>query len=207
MEIFNEQVMGNYLNHAGDYNYYTSNFYSRVFYKPTQPCSDTISTTNKMSRAQRILETRTDELKKLIYTPGQEASIPLIGHKTAIFSERMIDHYDFSIGSGVHESGGESYVFTATIKPFFNMDYPNGSVVKFLEITMDKKSYQVLSRKYKLQYNAGVYNFDVLMLVNLGQHQGKYVPIDIRYDGYWKVVGKKKENCAFHFKITEFKTD
>ena len=107
-------------------------------------------------------------------------------------------HYDFSI-----VSKGNSYVFKAKINPFYNMDHPNGSVVKFLEVEMEKGTFQVLKRNYKLQYDAGIYHFDILMKINLEKFGDQYLTSDIEYDGFWKLVGKRKENCKFHFKIIE----
>lgn len=203
MEVLTENFEGNYFKRSGKYNYSTSNFYHRVFYKPKLPCHQRKNDT-RPSPAERLLENRIDELKKLIYTPGKEVVVPLIGRRTAIFSKHMIEHYDFSIKTRKHESGEYIYVFTATIKPLFNAQSPNGSVVKFLEIEMLEGSYQVLSRKYKLQYSAGIYNFDILMLIDLSLHKDQYVPTSISYNGYWKIIGKKRENCNFHFLILEF---
>ncbi|WP_235298281.1 hypothetical protein [Portibacter marinus] len=191
MEVLTEKSSGNYDR------YYTMDLYDRVFYQPTTPCSERPER-SKPSRSKRILENRIDELKKLIYRPGQPASVPLIGDKTAIFSEAMIENYDFSI-----ESKANSYVFRASIKPFYNIKHPNGSVVKFLEVEMSKESLQVLQRNYKLQYDAGIYHFDILILVDLERFGEQYLTSDIQYKGYWKVWGKPKEICTFHFKILE----
>ncbi|GLR15524.1 hypothetical protein GCM10007940_01390 [Portibacter lacus] len=198
MEVLEESASGDYYNRFGNYNYYTSDLYDRVFYQSSIPCEKRAQVA-KVSRAKKILERRIDELKKLIYTPGKEANIPLIGSKTAIFSEEMIEHYDFSL-----KSNGESYVFTATINPFYNQENPDGSVVKYLEVKMAKENFQVLSRKYKLQYNAGIYRFDILMMVALEKHDDLYIPVEIKYDGYWKIVGKRKENCTFRFNFIDF---
>ncbi len=205
MEVENEYFTDKFFTRKQDYSYYTSKLYDRVFYVDKKPCSERANhKPPKNSRAKRLIETRIRELKKLIYTPGQQANIPLIGDKTAIFDEKMIENYDFSIHSGLHESGIESYIFKAIVKPYFNNANPEETVVKYLEIYVEKDNLQVLSRNYKLQYNAGVYNFDILMKVKLEQYKDKYVPTDIIYDGYWKVVGKKREDCRFQFKLLEF---
>ncbi len=191
MEVLESHDFGNYEK------FYTTDFYKRVFYKPLLPCKKE-DEPKKVKRTARILEKRIVELKKLIYTPGQEASVPLIGGKTAIFSEKMLGNYDFSI-----EAKEESYLFTARIKPHYNHHNPNGSVVKYLEIEMKKETFQVMSRNYKLQYNAGVYHFDIVMKVDLIQNKNLYIPSRISYDGFWKVVGKPKENCKFEFQLIE----
>jgi hypothetical protein len=203
MEVLKEEVKGNYFKRSGKYNYYTSNLYDRVFYQSRLDCGARLQNT-ETSRARKILENRINELKKLIYTPGKEVDVPLIGKKTTIFSEQMFEHYDFSLKSKKDPNGDYIYLFTASIKPHFNFQDPDGSVVKFLEIEMMAGSYQVLSRKYKLQYNAGIYDFDILMLIELSRHENEYIPSDIKYDGYWKIIGKKRENCKFNFKIIEF---
>lgn len=205
MKVETEEITGNFLTRKANYKYYTSRLYDRVFYVSKVPCEQRISETVNptLSRPRRILEQRISELKKLIYTPGQQADIPLIGKRTAIFNKTMIEKYDLSLTSGMHESGVEAYIFRANVKPLINTVDPNSTVVKNLEVYIEKGNLQVLTRNYKLQYNSGVYDFDILMKVNLSQHEDKYIPTHIQYDGYWNVVGKQKEDCIFDFKLLE----
>jgi hypothetical protein len=61
----------------------------------------------------------------------------------------------------------------------------------------DYNSFEVLARNYKMSYNAGVYNFNVSIEVEIGKF-GKYLyPKVIRYDGNWGVMVKGKENGLF----------
>jgi hypothetical protein len=206
MNILNESASGNYFNKSGETNYYTAKLYERIFFVRKTPCKesrDASTSTASPSRARRILESRIEELKKLIYRAGKKADVPLIGNKTAIFDEKMIAYYDFIIESKKHHSGEEAYVFTARVNPLKNIESPEATVVKYLEIYFRKGDFQVLERNTKLHYNAGVYQFDILMKVSLEKVKEMYIPTFISYDGYWKVVGKKREDCKFQFRITD----
>lgn len=203
MSVLSENSSGNYFDKSGETNYYTAKLYERIFFVRNTPCPEpgAVSAPSNPSRARRILESRIGELKKLIYRAGKKADVPLIGNKTAIFDEKMIEYYDFIIESRTHHKGEEAYVFTARVNPLKNVESPEATVVKYLEIYFRKGDFQVLERNTKLQYNAGVYQFDILMKVNLEKEDGIYIPTAIDYDGYWKVVGKKREDCAFQFRI------
>lgn len=205
MRIEKEEHSGDYFRKSGEYNYYTSKLYDRIFFVRKSPC-DAVAKTAKPrnpSRVQRIMDARVEELKKLIYRAGKKADIPLIGNQTAIFDEKMLPYYDFFIDSRIHSSGAETYVFTARVKPFLNHEEPEATVVKYLEIYFKKSDFQVLERNTKLKYDAGIYQFDILMTVSLDKHKDLYVPSKIGYDGYWKIVGKARENCRFTFDIID----
>lgn len=203
MEILNKDVTGKYNKRNGSPRYYTSKLYERIFLVSQLPCDQRPKTKPRKSSKNKIIEKRINELKKLIYRPGQKANIPLIGSKTAIFSKKMIDKYDFSIESGTHSSGMSAYIFRAKIKPHINANYPDDSVVKFLEVYVQKDNLQVLTRNYKLQYNSGIYQFDILMKVDLSKHNDLYIPSMIHYNGYWNIIGKRREDCIFNFNLLE----
>ncbi len=205
MSVLNEHVTGNYFDKSGETNYYTAKLYDRIFFVRETPCPEksNVTSSSKPSRARQILESRIEELKKLIYRAGKKADVPLIGNKTAIFDEKMIEYYDFIIESKTHQSGVEAYVFTARVNPLINVDNSDATVVKYLEIYFRKGDFQVLERNTKLQYNAGIYQFDILMKVSLEKENGIYIPTNINYNGYWKVVGKKREDCEFRFRIVD----
>ncbi len=204
MEVMKEEVSGKFYKKKKKYRFYTSKLYHRVFYASKTPCDLRQKTKSKPSRSQKLLEKRISELKKLIYRPGQRAKVPLIGSKTAIFDPEIIDFYEFSISSKSHRSGQEVYLFTAKIKPQLNAEQPDATVVKYMEVFVEKGSLQVLSRNYKLQYNAGIYDFDVAMQVDLAQFQNQYIPSEIRYSGHWEVGGGKREDCKFSYQLVEF---
>ena len=206
MEILEEDYQGKFYRKNGNPRYYTAKLYDRVFYVGLKPCVERTANKQKTNKnkSQKIIESRIAELKKLIYTPGKKADIPLIGNKTAIFTEKMISNYDLSLISSQSASGAKGYLFTAKVKPSINMADPNSTVVKYLEVFVEKGSMQVLTRNYKLQYNAGIYDFDIVMKVALTKDQGMYFPHEIEYEGYWNIVGQPKEDCKFQFRLIDF---
>ena len=53
----------------------------------------------------------------------------------------------------------------------------------------------MVARKWHLSYEAGLYDFDVNMEVEMGKYQDMLVPVLIRYTGNWKALFKKGTGC------------
>ena len=61
----------------------------------------------------------------------------------------------------------------------------------------NEKTFEIVARNYSLSYDAGVYDFNVQMQVELTKF-GKYlVPSLIRYNGNWKAILKKRGKEEF----------
>ncbi len=59
------------------------------------------------------------------------------------------------------------------------------------------KTMEIVARNYSLQYNAGIFSFDVAMQVELEKFGNLLVPTHLRYNGNWKVLFKKAERAVF----------
>jgi len=66
------------------------------------------------------------------------------------------------------------------------------------------KTMEVIARNYSLSYDAGVYDFDVSMQVEMTRFNTLLVPKLLRYTGDWDVVFKKRENAAFTATLFDF---
>ena len=66
------------------------------------------------------------------------------------------------------------------------------------------KTFQIVARNYSLSYDAGVYDFDVRMEVELTQLGDMLVPSLIRYNGNWKAIFKKRERGVFTATLFDF---
>jgi hypothetical protein len=62
----------------------------------------------------------------------------------------------------------------------------------------------ILARTYTLSYNAGVYDFNVTMEVEMEQFGEMTVPKVLRYNGEWDVMFKKKERAVFTATLFDF---
>lgn len=197
MDTFNEMVSGNFYKRKKNIRYYTAKMYDRLFFTHGKICeSDRTKSSNP-----RGLEKNVAELKKLIFSPGSKADIPLIGKKTAIFEKDMIQYYDMSITSKKYKSSIDCYVFTAVVKPNSKEDK---TVIKFLETYFDKTTFQVIARNYHLRYSGGLFDFDVKMDIKLKQLGEKYLPELIQYDGNWDVPAKRRETSKFTIRFFDY---
>jgi hypothetical protein len=64
---------------------------------------------------------------------------------------------------------------------------------------------EVMQRNYDMSYEAGVYDFDVHMEVQLMKFGNYLVPRLLRYNGNWNVVMKKRERGLFTATLFDFK--
>jgi hypothetical protein len=65
-------------------------------------------------------------------------------------------------------------------------------------------TWEIVARDYDLSYNAGVYDFDVSMQVEMTRFGDYLVPKLLRYNGNWDVVLKKRERCSFTATLFDF---
>lgn len=207
MVVKNERVTGNFLDKKRRYNYYTAKLYDRLFFTHGKVCGggEPTEASLQLSEDEKGMEKYVTELKKLIFKPGEKADVPFIGKKTAIFDPKMMPYYNFSISAQTYQSKHDCYVFTAALKPEFETNKENETVVKYLETFFEKQTMRVIARRYKLKYSNLAYNFDVSMNVELSElANGKLVPIFIRYDGVWDVPLQKPEKSIFEIRFANF---
>lgn len=198
MATFQETVSGNFYKRKKKIRYYTAKMYDRLFFTHGKICESE----RKENSKPKGMEKNVAELKKLIFSPGEKADVPLIGKKTAIFDKNMIQYYDMSITSKKYNSSIDCYVFTAKVKSGSKEDK---TVIKFLETYFDKTTFQVIARNYHLRYNSALFDFDVKMDVKLKKLGNKYLPELIKYDGNWDVPAKKRETSKFTIRFFDYR--
>jgi hypothetical protein len=174
--------------------------HDRLFYTPQKTCDD--PNPKLINSGSSRLEKYVYELKKLIFRPGEPADIPFIGDKTSIFTEPIIQFYDFKIKSDSFNDKLDCYVFEANVKPEF--ENKNKVIIKHLKTYFDKSTFQVIGRDYQLQYSTGLYQFDVSIIIELLKLEEKYYPASIQYEGFWNVPIKKRESSKFKIQFFDF---
>jgi len=197
MKTFNETVSGNFFKRKRKIRYYTAKMHDRLFYTHGKVCESK----RKKGANPKKMDKHVNELKKIIFSPGKKADVPMIGKKTAIFDEKMIQHYDMSISSKKYNTGIDCYVFTAKVKPNVK---EGKTVIKFLETFFDKSTFQVIARNYHLRYTGSLFDFDVKMDIQLTKLGNKYLPQLIQYDGNWDVPTKKRETSKFSIQFSDY---
>jgi hypothetical protein len=202
MDIINETVDGIFFKKKRKYRYYTASMYDRIFFTTGKVCN-TESQPNS-DQQKKGMEKHVAELKKLIFSPGEKANVPLIGKKTEIFSEEMATYYDFSISSKKYKDSINCYVFGVMVKPEYQERKKSKTVIKALETYFEKSTFQVIARNYTLSYLGSLFDFDVSMEIELKKIKDFYVPEFIKYKGWWDIPTKKPEISTFSAHFYDF---
>jgi hypothetical protein len=68
----------------------------------------------------------------------------------------------------------------------------------------NSKTFDIVARNYSLKYDAGVYDFDVKMKVQMKKVGNLLVPELLAYNGNWKVMFNKRERGVFTATLSDF---
>lgn len=204
--IIEEYKHPDLVNRRGEYKFYTAKMYDRIFFthEPV-PIPDRWATSlsgekEPDSRIQKYIR----DLKLLMFAPGTRIDLPLMGDKTAIFSEENMKKYDFSIARNTSDLGESVYEFKISVKP----DYAtNETVIKEFVTVFDALTHQILHRTYRLENHTVLYSFDVFMRIEVRPYEIGYLPGEISYEGWWNMPFRKPEWCRFTFRKLEIQLD
>lgn len=200
MEIVNETVTGDFYEKDSSYNYYTAELYAGLFFTKQQVCGETniVAGLQRNVKSKKGIEKHKEQLKMLFFDPGKKIpGIPLMGDKTAIFDKDNAEKYDFSLDF-VDHNGQSCYLFTIKAKS------GSGVVIDNMETWFNSRSMDIVARNYDLSYDAGVYDFNVQMEVQMTQVGNLTVPSTLRYTGTWDVALKKRERGVFTATLFDF---
>jgi hypothetical protein len=202
MQTLEETTTGDIYDHHKNFNYYTGEMYAGLFFTKGSICGeDNIIKGRDITTAGLSgMEKHKAQLKMLFFNPGRKISgIPLMGDKTALFDENMADKYDMSIDMEEHNKTS-CYVFKIKVKD----DKKSDVVIDEMTTWFNDKTFEIVARNYSLSYDAGVYDFDVQMQVELTKFGEFLVPSVIRYVGNWKAIFKKRERGIFTATLFDF---
>ena len=202
MQVLEETTTGNIYDENRNFNYYTGEMYAGLFFTKGSICGETniVKGIEHSTAGLSGMEKHKAQLKMLFFNPGKQINgIPFISGKTAIFDKDMADKYDMSIDMEEHNKTS-CYVFKIKAK-----DNRKGNVV-IDEMTtwFNDKTFEIVARNYSLSYDAGVYDFNVQMQVELTKFGEYLVPSLIRYIGNWKAIFKKRERGIFTATLFDF---
>jgi len=140
----------------------------------------------------------------LVFNPGKKIpGIPFIGDKIDIFDPDKAKYYDFIIDYGDYE-GQSCYVFSIKAKSDLSSSERHSIVIDSMVTWFNTKTMEVMARNYDMSYDAGVYDFDVHMEVQMTKFGNYLVPKLLRYIGNWDVVLKKRERGMFTATLFDF---
>ncbi|MEO8764553.1 MAG: hypothetical protein ABI416_09715 [Ginsengibacter sp.] len=202
MEVMEEISSGDMYDASHNYNYYTAQMYAGLFFTKDSICGeDNIVKGHEFSTGGLSgMEKHKEQLKMLFFNPGKKISgLPFISGKTEIFDESMAGKYDMNIDLRDFKTTS-CYVFTIKVKD----NKKNGVVINEMTTWFNEKTFEIVARNYSLSYDAGVYDFDVNMEVEMTKAGELLVPSLLRYNGDWKAIFKKREHGVFTATLFDF---
>lgn len=200
MQIQTNDHSSGYFDRKGEYEYLTSKIIDRVFYTQGRMCADTSKHINYSPETK--FESHIEDLKTVIFKPGRDVEVPLVGGKLSIFSEEMRKYYNYSVAK-IPYNDNLNYIFEVELKPEYT-DNNTKTVIRRMSTYFDTNNFKIIAREYELLYKTGIYSFDIDIDVNLTKWNNKYLPKKVDYSGYWKVIGRKAERCTFSFIFTNY---
>jgi hypothetical protein len=195
MQTLEETATGDIYNSDHQFNYYTANMYASLFFARDSVCGENNIVAGKefSTEGKSGMEKHKEQLKMLFFNPGKRIKgIPFMGDKTAIYDDDMAEKYDMSIDMDLYNKTS-CYVFHQKVKP----GNEDGVVVDEMTTWFNDSTMEVVARNYVLSYDAGVYDFKIIMEVQMTTFNGLTVPSLIKYNGNWKAITKKRERGIF----------
>jgi len=194
-QTLQKQVTGDIYNSDSSFNYLTGEMYGSLFLTKGAVCGENniVGTKEFSTEGKSGIEKHKEQLKMLFFDPGKKIpGIPFLSGKTAIFDDDMADDYDMNIDMGEYNNTS-CYIFSIKVKPGKESDVAIDSMVTWF----DAATYEVLARNYVLSYDAGFYDFNVSMEVQLMHYKNYLVPSVIRYNGNFKIIFQRRERGVF----------
>ncbi len=207
METLSETTQGDFYDRDKNYNYYTAELYAGLFFTKGKVCGEDniVAGTSFTAKGKTGTAKHKEQLKMLFFNPGKKIpGIPFIGDKINIFDPDVARYYDFLIDQADYE-GKPCYLFSVKAREDLSGSEKNKIVIDNMITWFDAKTMEVLARNYALSYDAGVYDFDVSMEVQMTKFGDYLVPRTLRYKGNWDVVFKKRERGVFTATLFDFK--
>ena len=206
MDVVEEKSTGNFYDKNGEYNYYTAQLYAGLFFTRVKICGENniVKGIEIDPRSYSGIEKHKQQLKMLYFNPGKKIpGIPFIADKIDIFDPDRVVLYDYAIDLGEYE-GQSCYIFSIKSKNDLSGSEKNHVVIDSMITWFNTKTLEIMARNYDMSYDAGVYDFDVHMEVQMTKFRNYLVPKTLRYIGTWDVVFKKRERGSFTATLFDF---
>ena len=202
MQVADQKTTGDMFDWKGNFNYYTAQMYAGLFFTKDSVCGE-----NNIVKGYEFstsglsgIEKHKQQLKMLFFDPGKKISgLPFISNKTEIFDPAMAGNYDMYIDYRNYDSV-PCYVFTINVKE----GRKSNVVIDEMTTWFNAKTFEIVARNYALSYDAGVYDFNVKMEVQMTKVGDLLVPDVLTYNGNWKVIFNKRERGVFTATLSHF---
>ena len=205
--IVNDSICdkGKIFKRNGKYKYYTPEAFDEVFFP-----KDTIDVSLNMSKEKNEKESQNMRDAKTIGfsigTDDVEQSKGGISKKLAVFDIDMQQYYDYTISDTIYKEK-ECYVFIVKVKQELKDKNREKALIRKIVSYFDKENFNVIYRQYKFVYNHFLIDLDIDVFVHMDYVNGKHVPINIHYKGFWNALFFKPERSEFNLKNTNYLVD
>lgn len=206
MDVLEEKTTGDFYSDGRGYNYYTAQLYAGLFFTRDSICGENniVKGIEFSTHSKKGLEKHKEQLKMLFFNPGKRIpGIPFIGDKIDIFDPDRAVLYDFILDKADYE-GQSCYIFSIKAKEGLRAGKKDRVVIDNMVTWFNAKTMEIMARNYDLSFNAGVYDFNVHMEVQLTRFGNLLVPKTLRYKGNWNVLFKKRERGVFTATLFDF---
>lgn len=206
MDVLEEKTTGDFYSDGRGYNYYTAQLYAGLFFTRDSICGENniVKGIEFSTHSKKGLEKHKEQLKMLFFNPGKRIpGIPFIGDKIDIFDPDRAVLYDFILDKADYE-GQSCYIFSIKAKEGLRAGKKDRVVIDNMVTWFNAKTMEIMARNYDLSFNAGVYDFNVHMEVQLTRFGNLLVPKTLRYKGDWNVLFKKRERGVFTATLFDF---
>ncbi|RYY83755.1 MAG: hypothetical protein EOO15_20790 [Chitinophagaceae bacterium] len=208
MEVLSENVTGDFYDRNRQYNYYTAQLYDAFFFTHGTVCGETniVAGSEHKVQGKKGLDKNKEQLKLLFFNPGQKIpGIPFIGDKLDVFDEANTRYYNYAIDTSSSINGIPCYVFRIERRPDLSRSERGDIVFDNITTWFNQKTMEIVGRVYDLSYDAGVYDFDVHMKVEMIKVGPYVVPYTLSYRGNWHLMFKGRERGVFNATLHDFK--
>lgn len=202
MKVLGQKTSGDIFDSQGNFNYYTEQMYAGLFFTKDSVCGETnIVKGHEFSTSGLSgIEKHKEQLKMLFFDPGKKINgLPFISNKTEIFDPSMAENYNMYIDYRNYNSV-PCYVFTIMVKD----NRKSNVVIDEMTTWFNETNFEIMARNYVLSYDAGVYDFNVKMEVQMKKAGNLLVPSVLNYNGNWKAIFNKRERCVFTATLSDF---
>jgi len=207
MDILEETTGGDIYDGDHEWNYTTAEMYAGLFFTKGKVCGENnvVKGVEFSTKSKSGIEKHKEQLKMLFFNPGKKIpGIPFIGNKINVFDPDVAKYYDFNIDFDTY-NGEFCYVFSVKAKADLSSSDKNQIVIDNMTTWFNTKTMEVAGRTYDISYDAGVYDFNVHMEVQMTHFENYLVPKTIYYNGNWDAVFKKRERGVFTATLFDFK--
>ena len=197
---------GKIYNRRGKYRHYTPEFFDYIFFPEETVEVSKYSSKDKSTDGESANERNERDAKVIIFNPGS-VEVEKSGskkEKLAVFDESMQKYYDYIISKKTYKDTLECYAFLCRMKSDLTEDDLDEVLIRELVSYFDRNTFNVVYRKYVMQYDYWLIELNVTVDVEMGYAKDKLIPTYINYSGFWDIPFSKPEVADFKLWNSDF---